>query len=220
MQQPQPTILCPLNMEASRVRRLALRRGWPLVTTGIGADAISRAVAAVDPGRLLVLAGVAGALVPEMGSGTAHYVSEVFTQSGIRKSPVLSEGIRVTGADVVVATPSDKAALAARTGAHIVDMESHAFAEAADAAGHQWAIVRGVSDGVEHHLPAGCDRWFSPSGHLRPLVTTLDLARRPGDILPLMAFGRRTRMAMQEVVKLLDAAFSLDSSPPYEPNYR
>ena len=214
MQRSHPTILCPLNLEAARIRRLAARRGWRLLTTGIGGAAVSRAVDSARPDGPLVLAGVAGALVPELRSGTAYYVSEVYTAEGIRTSPLLREGIRVTGADEIVATPDDKAALARRTGAHIVDMESHAFVEAAEAAGHRWAIVRGISDGVDHHLPAGCDRWFTPGGHLRPLVTTLDLARRPRDILPLMAFGRRTRLAMQEVAKLLDMAFSADLSAP------
>ncbi|MDP7070992.1 MAG: hypothetical protein QF561_06560 [Phycisphaerales bacterium] len=214
MHRSHPTILCPLNMEAARVRSLARRRGWPLLTTGIGGTAIARAVGGVEGAGPLVLAGVAGALVPEVCSGTAHVVSEVFTDEGIRVSGVLHGGIRVTGAEAVVATPADKAALAERTGAQIVDMESHAFVEAAEQAGRPWAIVRGVSDGVEHHLPAGCDGWFTQAGRLRPFVTARALARRPGDILPLMAFGRRTRVAMQEVARLLDAAFSAGPLAP------
>jgi len=202
-----PTILCPLRMEAAKVRRVARRRGWTLVTTGIGAAAIEAAVDRATESGPLVLAGVAGALQPELRPGTAHLVREVYDTAGIIASPLLESGLRVTGADVIVATPEEKAALSNRTGAHLVDMESHAFAAAANRLGRRWAIVRGVSDGVEHHLPPGCDRWFTPDGQLLLRLAARDLAGRPRDLPHLMAFGRRTAAAMRAVARLLESTF-------------
>ncbi|MDP7028924.1 MAG: hypothetical protein QF733_01725 [Phycisphaerales bacterium] len=203
-----PTILCPLRMEAAKVRPVARRRGWTLVTTGIGATAVTSAVeAAADTGPL-VLAGVAGALQPDLKPGTAHLVHEVYDEAGIIASPLLTSGLRVTGADEIVATPDDKAALSGRTGAHLVDMESHAFAAAANRLGRPWVIVRGVSDGVEHHLPPGCDRWFTPDGRLLLRLAARDLAGRPRDLLHLIAFGRRTAAAMRAVARLLDCTLA------------
>ena len=208
MKTQPPTILCPLRMEASKVRPMAARHGWDVITTGIGATAVESAIASAPGTGPLVLAGVAGALRAEFRAGGAHLVREVVTSTGLLYSPLLDDGIRVTGADEIVATPEDKAALAEQTGAHIVDMESHAFAVLAESTGRGWMIVRGISDGVEHHLPPGCDKWFTSSGAIRPARAALDLARRPVDLVHLIAFAKRTATAMRAVAALLDETFS------------
>jgi len=192
-----------MKMESRALRPLARRLGWTLVTTGIGGQAIRRAAEASPDGAPLILAGVAGALSREVEVGSAYLVSEVFTSAGVLASPVLAEGLRVTGADDIVATPQDKQALANRTGAHLVDMESHDFAEAAEQCGRRWAIVRGVSDGLDHHLPPGCDQWFSTDGGLRLTRAAVSLAGRPRQIPSMIAFAGRTRAAMQSVRRLI-----------------
>ena len=158
-----------------------------------------------DP--ITLLAGVAGALRAEFHPGGAYLVREVVTSTGLLYSPLLDDGIRVTGADKIVATPEDKTALAEQTGAHIVDMESHAFAVLAESTGRGWMIIRGISDGVEHHLPPGCDKWFTSNGSIRPVRAALDLARRPRDLLHLSAFAKRTATAMRAVAVLLKETF-------------
>lgn len=207
MTNPTLTVLCPMKMEAAKFTRLARRRGWTLITTGIGAQAVEHALATGPQTGPVLLAGVAGALEPEIKPGTAHLISEVYTSEAILRSPLLRTGLRVTGADEIVATPQDKARLAQRTGAQLVDMESHAFARAAERAGRSWAIIRGVSDGVDHHLPAGCDAWFTPQGGIRPFVAAKDLAGRPRDLLRMLAFARRTSRAMRSVARLADDTF-------------
>lgn len=205
------TILCPMRIESVRLAGLARRRGWTLRTTGIGAAAIGRALAEVPSTNPVLLAGVAGALVADLAPGSAHLIAEVFTPEGVLQSPLISHGLRVTGADEVVATPSDKMMLAERTGAQVVDMESHAFAVAAEAAGRQWAIIRGVSDGVDHHLPAGCDQWFTPEGSIRPLRAARDLMGRPRDLFQMLSFARRTKLAMRRVATLAGQTFDVGS---------
>ena len=211
MTNPTLTILCPMKMEAAKFSRLARQYGWTLITTGIGAGAIEHALATGPQTGPVLLAGIAGALRRDLEAGTAHLISEVYTSQAILHSPIIPTGLRVTGADEIVATPEDKIHLAERTGAHVVDMESHAFALAAERAGRSWAIIRGVSDGVDHHLPAGCDAWFTPQGGLRPFVAARNLAGRPRDLLQLLAFARRTSRAMQNVAKLAEETFVANS---------
>lgn len=194
-------------MEASKIRPMATGRGWDVVTTGIGATAVESAIASAPGTGPLVLAGVAGALRAEFHPGGAYLVREVVTSTGLLYSPLLDDGIRVTGADKIIATPEDKTALAEQTGAHIVDMESHAFAVLAESTGRGWMIVRGISDGVEHHLPPGCDKWFTSNGSIRPVRAALDLARRPRDLVHLIAFAKRTATAMRAVAVLLNETF-------------
>jgi nucleoside phosphorylase len=201
------TVLCPMKMESAKFNRIARRHGWTLITTGIGAEAVQSALSNRSQAGPVLLAGVAGALRPELKPGTAHLISEVYTTEGILQSPLNRNGLRATGADEIVGTPQDKARLAERTGAHVVDMESHAFAVAAEAAGRPWAIIRGVSDGVDHHLPAGCDAWFTPQGGIRPFVAAKDLACRPKDLLLMLAFARRTSRAMRNVAQLAEETF-------------
>ncbi|MDP6986844.1 MAG: hypothetical protein QGG74_02250, partial [Phycisphaerales bacterium] len=196
------TILCPMHIEAAKLRGLASRRGWTLITTGIGGNAIERVLASVPPPVPVLLAGVAGALVADLAPGSAHLISEVFTPDGVLQSPLIAEGLRSTGADEIVATPNDKAKLSAKTGAHVVDMESHAFALSASAANRPWAIIRGVSDGIDHHLPAGCDQWFTPDGRIRSLRAAKDLLGRPRELLQMLSFARRTHLAMRRVAAL------------------
>ncbi len=186
------------------MRRGARRHGWVLRTSGIGATAITEACAAAPGNGTVVLAGVAGALHPTMSAGSAWQVTEVYTEEGIVESPQESTGIRVTGADVIIATPEDKLALNERTGAHLVDMESHAFAEAMQQVGRPWAIFRGVSDGIEHSLPPGCDRWFAQDGGFRLPRACLDLLAAPHHVPPLLGFAARTRSAMRSVASLVE----------------
>ena len=194
-------------MEASKIRPMAARRGWDVITTGIGATAVESAIASAPGTGPLVLAGVAGALRADFHPGGAYLVREVVTSTGLLYSPLLDDGIRVTGADKIVATPEDKTALAEQTGAHIVDMESHAFAVLAESTGRGWMIIRGISDGVEHHLPPGCDKWFTSNGSIRPVRAALDLTRRPRDLVHLIAFAKRTATAMRAVAILLNETF-------------
>ena len=185
------------------MRTLARRHGWSLQVTGIGGKAVTAAVNAATPNAPVILAGVAGALRgAPFTSGSAWKVREVVTADSVLTSPLLDEGIRVTQADGIVATPEDKTALAEVTGADIVDMESTAFALAAEASGRPWAIFRGVSDGIEHSLPPGCDQWFDAQGGIRPLRAALDLVKNPVDLLHILQFARRTRHAMHAVAML------------------
>jgi hypothetical protein len=82
-------------------------------------------------------------------------------------------------------------------------MESAAFARVAEAAGWDWQVIRGISDGYNETLPDGVELWTSANGRTRIGAVLGSLARRPmrlPTLVPqLLALGRRSGAAMQAV---------------------
>jgi len=72
-------LVSPLEFERSALRALARERGWPLDRSGPGAPGIRHWAtgAAIPPGSLVVLAGVAGSLRERPAPGEAVEVSAV-----------------------------------------------------------------------------------------------------------------------------------------------
>jgi adenosylhomocysteine nucleosidase len=135
------------------------------------------------PGDIVVGAGVVAA------DGTMRATDDVLSQrlcaalddGGCRWSAGL-----VAGADKAVATAAAKRALAARTGAVIVDMESHAVA----AASLPFAILRVVVDPAERALPASVLGAIDSHGRVRPVALMAGLLRHPSEIGALRALAR------------------------------
>lgn len=182
-----------MDTEERAAHKAFSRAGVPgvrVVRTGIGRDAVIGALrralhehahAGAAPG--VILFGVGGALC-RVADGPC--VATIVTEHGARWDAPLHAPLRdgeapvaVVGVDRLVPTPADKRALHAATGAHIVDMESHAFAEAATHAGVRWGVVRGVSDGVDHLLPPQTLNWIAPDGTSRPARFVRDVALAP-----------------------------------------
>jgi hopanoid-associated phosphorylase len=114
----------------------------------------------------------------------------------------------VAGADQALATPAAKQALAARTGALIVDMESHAVA----AAGLPFAILRVVVDPAERALPASVLAALDSRGRVRAAALMTGLLRRPRDIGPLLALARDNgpaRASLRRAAAAAGRAFGL-----------
>lgn len=245
---PQPpswraVVLSPLSVERAPLKRACLgeisraggtpadARAIEFLLTGIGADRITAAVAALaarPPGTrpgLVVLAGTAGGLVDGVH---APPIAAVVDEHGHRWSPTVTTVIAqplaatqdqaqapaatVLGVDRLIPTPQQKRALAARTGATIVDMESHAFARACESAGLRWAVVRGVSDGPDDHLPEFIMRWFTAAGRARPLVMTADILTHPGAWPGLARLSRRTKGALAQAGASLATLLTADRS--------
>lgn len=177
----QVTVLCPMRIERVHVRRALDAAGLervPVVQTGIGREAVVRAAGRVAPGGLVILAGACGGLVH--GEDVPRIGRVVDGRGGVW-TPFMAEagGATLTGVDEIVSTPDDKAALAARTGASIVDMEAHALAPYCEGRGVAWAVVRGVSDTPEETLPREVLGWITPGGDERRLRAAWDMVRRP-----------------------------------------
>ncbi len=219
-------VLCPLAIEAEGLRS-ALRRDHPDVIdrvefrlTGIGRAAVVRGVEGVravgvagagEPvPSLVVLAGTAGGLTevppaPRIGFVVHAETGRRFTPTAVA-SPEPGAGtvaassdvaVGVLGVDRLIDTPAEKRALHARFATPVVDMESHAFGEACERAGLSWAVVRGVSDGPDDHLPGYILGWFNADGTSRPWRMVRDALLHPWHIPALIRTGRRTRTALR-----------------------
>jgi len=204
-------VFCPMEIERKAVARALRQAGMHevrVVQTGIGKDAVLRALtgaASVQGGEgkhaggtrqtLMILAGACGGLsltqdVPR--------IAAVIDEHGGRWTPRFSDagGVTLVAVDQVVATPGEKAAVAARTGAAIVDMETHAFAAECERRGLPWTVVRGVSDTPEETLPAEVIRWVRPDGGTYAARAAWDLLRRPQLVPHIAGVVRRANRVL------------------------
>jgi len=196
-------VIVPLAIEARTARPLR-RDGWRIVHSGVGARRAREAallLLAAGADRLLVW-GTAGGLVPELRPGTLIIPRLVRDEAGAEypTDNGWRETIRmrlppampcVDTALVSVNTPAvdaaDKHALAYRTGAEAVDMETAAVAAVAAELGVPCATLRAIADPLELALPrcvldARCDR-------LLPLEIPLRLVLHPRDMPALRALA-------------------------------
>lgn len=161
---------------------------------GAGRAAASRAAERLVAGhrpRLLVSAGFAGGLDPRLPRGGIVRPTRVVTATGADPLP-LDTGIldaaplTIVTVDEIQATAAAKRALAAGSGGQVVDMETHAVAGVAAAAGLRCAAVRVISDDATQELPAEVARLSQPQPTLRRLGAALAaIGRRPGAAVDL-----------------------------------
>jgi nucleoside phosphorylase len=105
------------------------------------------------------------------------------------------EAQTLLGSDRLVATVADKAACHAATGAVAVDMESHAVARAAQAAGLPFLAIRVIADPADAAIPPAARASVGADGRVRVAATLLGLLRRPQDLPALLALGRASAVA-------------------------
>jgi hypothetical protein len=208
-------VLCPMRIEHDHVRREVARAELErvrVVQTGIGREAILRTLMGLERPGLAVLAGAAGGLVAgEDVPGLARAIDE----HGRSWVPFGADpnGVTLIGVDTIVSTPEDKRALAARTGAAVVDMECHAFASRCEEMGVAWSVVRGVSDTPEETLPHEVLGWISPSGDTRKGRAILDMVRRPRLVGHIAGVVRRSNRVLPlvgrrvvEIIRMWEAS--------------
>jgi nucleoside phosphorylase len=102
----------------------------------------------------------------------------------------------VAGSEGIVGDRAAKAALRARTGAAVADMESHLAAQAAAAAGAPFAIVRAVSDTANGDLPAAAMAGFRRDGRADVTAVFAALARAPWQLPALVRTARHANIAL------------------------
>lgn len=222
-----------MAIECDAIRRAVHDGGLAhisVIQTGIGKHAIIAAAAEVLGQRSpdhgsgepfhgeplhLILAGACGGLSPV---DDVPSIARVIDEHGHAWTPANADpsGVTLIGVDTIIATPADKAALAARTGAAIVDMESHAFAAWCEERGVRWSVVRGVSDTPEETLPHEVLDWISPSGDTRQMRAARDLLLKPWLIPHVVGVLRRSRRVLpkvgQRVVEVLEATASSEAA--------
>jgi len=158
----------------------------------------------------LVSFGLAGGLSPALASGDLVLADAVVLPNGERiatdpawRSRLLARieaeaphQAAVAGSDRLLATVAAKRALFATTGALAVDMESHAVAEAAHAAGRPFLVLRAIADPADQALPRAATVALGPDGEVRLLALARALLERPAELPALLRLGRQSRRAL------------------------
>jgi adenosylhomocysteine nucleosidase len=103
---------------------------------------------------------------------------------------------RLATADHLIGTPEEKRAVAARTDALAVDMESSSIAEAALAAGVNVVALRAILDPLDELLNVTPDSFLLADGSTSIWKSVLAAAARPMRLPALWDVGRRSSLAM------------------------
>jgi len=171
--------LVPRGAEAAAVKRA----GGRVVELTAGARAAERLPEVLTAERI-VITGLCGALGTIPTQRVVVYEAAVDGERWFSCDASLADALpgaqRVVGytAGSIVTSSREKRALAARTGAHVVDMEGTPLAAALAARGVRFAMVRVVSDDAGHDLPP-IDAAIDARGTLRPERLALAFARAP-----------------------------------------
>jgi hypothetical protein len=163
----------------------------------------------VTGGRGIILAGLAGALDPALDDGDV--VIEPSSGDALQSLP--SRRGRIHTSDHLIATPAEKAALFASTGAAVVDMETAKVRAFAERAGVPFLAIRAVSDRADHPLDPATVSWVTPAGGLHAGKVAATLLRRPAMVPELMRLRRRSNLAMQNLAEAIREIISRSLFP-------
>jgi len=175
------------------------------VCGGIGAESARRAAEAIvvkySP-ELLISAGVAGALVPELRVGDTVFPATIIDardgsrhETSIRDAALGNSPLArtVLVSSLVVADLNQKRRLAKSYGAHVVDMEGASVARAAQIHNLPFLAIKAISDDVDFEL-VEVDR-FIRDGQFETKLFVLFLLPRPWLWLKMIRLARNTQLA-------------------------
>ena len=179
---------------------------WIAACAGAGQAAATRAFAAIEDGGpidLVFSIGWAGALIPSAAAGTAHNMAgtiDMLTGDRFRCDAGAGELWLVTSPRV--ADEAEKLRLAEAYGAGLVDMEAAAVARLAAMRGIPFYCIKGVSDGLNDHLP-DFNRFITAQGGV-PAGAICSFCASAAQYWPgLMRMGENSRKASQSIAESL-----------------
>jgi adenosylhomocysteine nucleosidase len=199
-------VVTGLRAEARCLRAMDVRIGC---SGGSAERARSETARLVADGAVgLVSFGLAGGLAPQLRPGDL-LLPESVRSAGLESwsvDPIWRERVyarlsagglgpisgTLVGSDRIVATVSDKRALFDATGAQAVDMESHAVAALATAAGLPFLVLRALADPHDQVIPQVAWEALRPDGRVRLRATLGGLIRQPGELMPLLGLARQS----------------------------
>jgi adenosylhomocysteine nucleosidase len=172
---------------------------------GAGQEAATRAFAAVEedaPIDLVFSVGLAGALTPQVATGSAHNLGGVIdVRTGERFQCDAEAGDLWLATSPRVADESEKRRLAAAYPAALVDMEAAAIGRLASMRGIPFYCIKGVSDGLTDNLP-DFNRFLS-NGRFRTAPFALYALFRPWYWSALVRMGENSKRASQSIAETL-----------------
>jgi len=201
-------VLCTSGLAAEA--RIARAAGFQVI---VGAGDPGRTAAlvrdAVRQAKCLVSFGVAGGLAPHMRSGDVILSAEVIgddrrwapSDPFQRQVTDLAREIGATDGPVlgwrdILSTEEDKARAWRSTGALAVDMESAIVAQAAEAAGIPFLVLRTIADPSTRELPPAALIPLAEDGTPAFRRVFQEVMRRPRQIGALFGLARETRQAL------------------------
>lgn len=180
-----------------------------VVCGGIGAQAARRtaeaAIVKYSP-EILISAGIAGALVPELHIGETIFPALVIDsqdgsrhETAIKNAPVANTPL---GRTTLVSSPqivgaAQKHQLAKSYGAQAVDMESTAVARAAMTHNLPFLAIKSISDESDFEMPEMAP--FVRNGEFQEKRFALHVALRPWLWFRVLRVARNTRIASENL---------------------
>ena len=174
------------------------------------AEALSRKL--IEGGAAaLVSVGLSGALTNESKTGEVFVADSVATPSGetlmvpeqireefreVKSEDIVKRGAAI-GVDEIVSTIADKVALADKTGAMAVDMESHRVAKVALEADIPFAVVRAIADGSDRAIPEAALDSITEEGETKSLRVLFKALKSPGQLPTLIGLGADAALAQK-----------------------
>lgn len=177
---------------------------WIAACAGAGQAAATRAFAALEDGGpidIVFSLGWAGALRPEIKTGSAHNVAGVIdVRTGERFHCEAGAGELWLATSPVVAGAAEKRRLASAYNAALVDMEAAALARLAAMRGIPFYAFKGVSDGFTDRLP-DFNPYLGPDGRFQTARFTFFALLRPWLWPALARMGENSRKASQSIAE-------------------
>lgn len=204
-----PPLVCFAVKEEARFFA-ARPGGCEVLITGMGqenaAAGINKALLAMRP-RLVVTAGFAGGLNPELAIGTVLFDEDqgAGLQEKLRKVGA-TEG-KFHCADCVAVQAAEKQVLWQLTGADAVEMESSVIRKICGEHKIPSAIVRVISDGAAEDLPLDFNALMTRRQRINFAKLAWVLAIHPGKIPQLLRFQKQTVFAARRLGEVLQEAF-------------
>jgi adenosylhomocysteine nucleosidase len=207
-------ILCGFEAEAAVARRLSPRIACSGAVEELAFQRAEKLVA--DGATALLSFGVAGGMAAHIqvdslvipakiyGAENREWVCDSSLTQWLRRAAPHAVADNVYGSQILVPEPAAKQILHATTGCGIVDMESHVVAEVATRHQLPFAVLRGVSDTVEHIFPPAALKGLNPDGSTNLKAVLLSLARNPAQLPDLLHLFKHTGIALKALHGCVD----------------
>jgi adenosylhomocysteine nucleosidase len=206
-------VICGLKSEAQVVSRVLDASKIRVGVSGANAaraEDIARQFC--DDGAVAIVSvGVSGGLDPSLAPGDLiigdrilcadgkNYQSDRRLVDAIADEPAAAKAKigALFGADDIIESLENKAALYRKHGALAVDMESHGAARAAASAGVPFLAIRAIADPADRALPPAALGAVAPDGSTRMLATLGAAMRDPKQFPALLKLGADSAAALK-----------------------
>jgi len=193
--------------EASHFTRLAdSRPGVRILLTGMGRRNAERTIAAAlqeRRPRLVITAGFAGALLPELTRGEVVFDvdKETGLEPGLRSAG--ARPVRFHCAERVVTTVEEKRALRAASGAEAVEMESGFIRSLCRKEGVPAGTVRVILDTADEDLVLDFNQLMTAEQRIDGRKLAFTVLKNPSKIPALLAFQKQSAQAAKRLGETL-----------------